>query len=598
VVGATGLLRTPEGLVLYTAVPVHFDGNLLGVALVGQRLDTVLSELKTSTLADITLYAADGSLLETTFTLSDETLPSLTLDVTLLNQVLSSVQQVVEVPVSIGSEPYRAAYVPFTYGPNTLGVLTATIPNSVPFATEVGRQVTSLLVSALTGAVVIAAFVGISHLTARVEKITQVAEALAAGSSYVRTGMEATDEVGALGQALDQYAEATQARHDKLRDMLRRQRREINYLMAVFESMPGGVIVQDDDGRVLLVNDTAQQLLGSQRLFEGTRIQEFTTIVTDVLGPSLAPGVYALGDPRRIDLDGRMLSAQAAAITSMSDVRLGTVILLRDITDHVQEEHARERLLARLSEDIHQPLAGLAQTGSRSPNELVHAFAREISRYSASLQKMIVEMRELHGYERQKAEHAQRPLRLDALIWAVANDWRQIAQAANLALHVIIEQKGLYVLGDESRLRWAVGNIVDNAVKYTPPGGALTLEIKGEHEGMAYLRVRDNGVGIARDELEQVFIRFYRGTPTTKDGRVIRVPGMGQGLSVAKQIIEAHGGSLRLKSKVHVGTAVYITLPLTAPVTYELPYFDDEAMEGETMRLPEDVDLDSFWTPR
>jgi signal transduction histidine kinase len=173
-----------------------------------------------------------------------------------------------------------------------------------------------------------------------------------------------------------------------------------------------------------------------------------------------------------------------------------------------------------------------------------------------------------------------------------ANEWRQIAQAGNLTLHVIIERKGLYILGDERRLRWALGSIVDNAIKYTPPGGALTLEIQEESGEMGRLRVRDNGAGISRDDLPHVFTRFFRGTPVTKSGRVIHVPGMGQGLTIARQIFEAHGGGIRIKSNQNVGTAVYMSLPLTSGEQFDLPYFDEADMDGETMLLDTNIPLD------
>jgi signal transduction histidine kinase len=76
--------------------------------------------------------------------------------------------------------------------------------------------------------------------------------------------------------------------------------------------------------------------------------------------------------------------------------------------------------------------------------------------------------------------------------------------------------------------------------------------------------VRDSGVGIKREELSHVFTRFYRGTPITEDGRPLKVPGMGQGLALAKQIIEAHSGEIAVKSKPGAGTAVYVTLPLAS----------------------------------
>lgn len=282
-----------------------------------------------------------------------------------------------------------------------------------------------------------------------------------------------------------------------------------------------------------------------------------------------------------------MLSAQAAAVVlPVSEKRLGTVIILRDITDHVRQERDREVMLNHLAQNVQTPLAQLGRAGARVPSDMMNGFAREITRHAIALQKMIVDLREISNIDTYTIRRAQRPLRLETLVWTVANEWRQIAQANRLKLHVIIEQKGLYVLGDEKRLRWAIGNLMDNAIKYTLPGGALTLEIKAESDGLANLRIRDNGVGIGRDERELVFTRFYRGTPATSDGRLIQTPGMGQGLYVAKQIFEAHGGKISMKSTQGVGTAIYFSLPLTAPVT--MPIFEPEVdLDGDTVRLPE-----------
>jgi signal transduction histidine kinase len=353
----------------------------------------------------------------------------------------------------------------------------------------------------------------------------------------------------------------------------------------VLESIPDGVIVQDTEGRVVVMNDQARSLLGSQRVFRSSGLHELTALVQQVMGTSLAPGLYALGDPQRVNLDDRMLSAQAAAVLTQTQHRIGTVILLRDITDHVRQERAREEMLNRLAEDIQVPLASLGRTGAGVQSDLARSFAREVTRQAVALQKMILDMRELANVDALSVRRAQRILRLETLVWAVANEWRQVAQVSGLQMVLQFDRKGLFVLGDEKRLRWAIGNLIDNAIKYTLPGGALSLEIKEESEGMATLRVRDNGVGISPDDRPNVFTQFYRGTPIRPDGSAIRVPGMGQGLYIARQIIEAHGGKIQLKSTVGVGTAVYFGLPLTAPIGIEIPPLP-ENMEGETVQLP------------
>jgi signal transduction histidine kinase len=136
---------------------------------------------------------------------------------------------------------------------------------------------------------------------------------------------------------------------------------------------------------------------------------------------------------------------------------------------------------------------------------------------------------------------------------------------------------------------------VDNALKYTPTGGRISLEVKDEVEGAVHLRVRDNGVGISDQDYAYLFTSFYRGTPVTQQGQVIRVPGMGLGLPEAQRIVTAHGGVMRVKTRLNVGTAVYFALPLTSGVSYQLPTLTDDDMEGDTVVIPDNVDIESYW---
>jgi two-component system, OmpR family, sensor histidine kinase VicK len=590
---STAFLRTSEGLLLYMAVPITKDNQQVGVAMVGQRLDAVTESLKASAVADVTLYTPEGELGATTVNLTTDSLGALQLNEGIRNQTFLA-NTAVKSSLSWDSGLYRVVYAPFVYGQDTLGIVATMTPNNVPFATAIGRQLIAIFASAVSAMVVIVGYVVISRSVGRMETVTATAQALAHGKVASRTHLQAVDEIGAVGQALDRFADASQAREDQLKTMLFRERRERTYLLSVLESMPNGIVVQDIRGQVLVMNEQARLLLGTQTAFQNLPFN-LNQAVNAVLGQALAPGIYALGKPQQIAHNGTMLSAQAAAILSPAKERLGTVILLRDITQQVQQEQARDAILSQLQREVEQPLFDSAQQASQSQNQLVNDFAREISRHAASLQKMIVDMRELTRYTRTEARHKQRALSVETLVWAVANDWRQIAQAANLSLQVTIGKQGLLVLGDESRLRLAIGNILDNAIKYTPSGGTVTLEIKDEIEGAVHLRVRDNGVGINGEDMANLFVPFYRGTPTANDGTLIRVPGMGQGLPLAKQIIEAHGGIIRVKTRLGVGTAVYLALPLTAGVGFKLPINEPAMMEGDTVLIPDNVDIESYW---
>lgn len=573
---AAGFEQTADGVVLYVAMSViGRNDEPIGVALVGQDAARVLTVLHDDSVGEMALFDLDGTLIQTTIQSGDV---SFNPPREIGDLDIADIQP--QQSLRLGNKLYQVAYVPLNYGTSQVGSVGILLPDTMPFAAETGRQLAGLALASAAAAFVITLFLIVDGMLRRVRRVTKTAQRLAAGESYVRTGMQGSDEIGSLGQALDRYAEAVKERQDVLRADLRRQRREVEHLQSVIEAMPDGVLVQDIDGRTIIMNENARKLLGSQH--GSSNVEELTKHVTDKLGAALAPGLYSLGSPQQVDVNDRMLSAQAAAVTNLLGNRLGTVVVLRDITEEVKRERAREKLLEQLEANVQQPLASMANP---SKNMLMTDFAREITRHAVGLQKMVVEMREMTDPNvRAMPEPTQHPILLDTLVWSVANEWRQVAQANNLTLHVMIERAGLYVLGSERRLRWAIGNIIDNAIKFTPPGGALTLEIRDDvREGRAHLRVRDNGVGIAASELPHVFTRFYRGNPVTNGGRAIRVPGTGQGLSTAKQIFEAHGGSISIKSRPGVGTAVYFAIPLTAPVGLELPGGVD--LEGETVRI-------------
>lgn len=595
-IGATGLLRTPQGVMLFVAVPVNFGDEFVGIALVGQGLGDVLADVQGSAYADLAMYGGDQALLQTTFD-SDINRSALAISNELYVQSATAVNAIPLIDLQLGDTLYQSAYQPFNYGPNTLGVIGTFVRDDVPFITEIGRQLVALFAATLAGGIVFITYIVMSRVAHRAERVKVTVEELMAGQHQARTQMQAKEEISAIGQAIDEYAtqvdverEIAKRQQEQLQKALRRQRRETAHILAVIESLPDGIVVQAMDGRVVMMNDEARTMLGSHRVFRSAGLHELTEVVSDQLGAALAPGLYALGDPRRIRLEERVLSGQAAAVLSETGRRLGTVVVIRDITDQVRREQEQEALLKRIASDIQQPLTGLARAGQRSSSDMVNAFAREVTRHTVALQKMIIELQDLANVDAVSIKRTQKPIHLETLIWALANEWRQVATANRLTLHVVIQTRDLYVLGDERRLRWAIGNILDNAVKYTPSNGgdgALTLEVLEESASIAHLRIRDNGVGIARGELPNVFTRFYRGTPVKPDGDVIRVPGMGQGLATAKQIIEAHGGTIMLKSTQGVGTAVYFDLPLTAPETLPITQFGAD-MEGDTVQLPAD----------
>lgn len=581
--GSTGLLNTSRGTLLVTSVPVQRDGAVIGGVLVGQSLDTFLDDLRDSAVVDLMLYGPDAALLQTT--LAEAADAAMLLDDALFEQALLADEALPVRPLALSEQDYQVAYQPLRFGPVRLGVIGVLMPDDAPFITEMGRQLTALFTGALAGAILIVGYLGVNRVTQRAEGLARTADALARGEAEARTGMAASDEVGVAAEALDRYADRVHQREDRYQRVLRRQRREINHLLLILETMPEGVVLQGMDGRVLMINEAARELLGSRRVFRSENLHQLVETVQDKLGGAIVPGLHAVGDPSRLMLGGRVLSAQVATINTSIGRQIGTVVLLKDISAQVRRTQEQERLLQEIALGIQAPLAEMGrrmQTGVSEGGQM-QQFARDLSRHAVALQKVMVSLQELSLTDDVQVQRRQRVISLDTLVWSVANEWRQVAVAGDLTLHVMIAEAGLFVLGDEKRLRWALGNVIDNAIKYTQAGGALTLEVQGSRDGMALLRVRDNGVGIVPDDLPLVFTPFWRGRPTAPDGTRIRVPGMGQGLAVMRSIIQAHGGGVQLKSSAGIGTAVYVQLPLTSPQQIHLPLVHN--LEGETVRV-------------
>lgn len=568
----SGIWNSPRGTQVYTATLIVIEAEPVGVAVAAWSLERLLQALEQVSGAEVSLYDANFQRLvarsQSLFSAPD------------LAQYLSQ-NPTPEWAFRLG-EAWLSVR-DFQFGEPSappLALLSVARPYLIESQTAQVGQGVALLAAGMAGASVVGLFFVLNGVILRTERISQTAQALAQGKRESRTGMSANDEIGALGVALDRYADAVALREDKFRLLLRKERRERVHLNGVLEALPDGIIVQDEQARLLMMNERARHLLGAQ----AGAVQALGLKLDGQMGASLATGIYALGDPQQVRYGGTLLSAQVAAVLAPSQERLGTLIVLRDISQEVQREQERAHLLNQLAQEVQAPLpsasASVPPTGMTADERL----ARELAKHSASLQKMIVEMRDLTQYDQARARTRWRPLSLETLLIAVANDWRQIAQAADLSFKLELGKTGLVILGDEARLRYALGNLLDNAIKYTPAKGMLSLEIKEVQGTQVQLRVRDNGVGIRAEDLPHLFTPFYRGTPTLADGTPLRVPGMGQGLAHARQIIQAHGGALKVKSVAGQGTAVYLQLPLTSGVSYELPILPKASFQdGDTV---------------
>jgi two-component system phosphate regulon sensor histidine kinase PhoR len=151
---------------------------------------------------------------------------------------------------------------------------------------------------------------------------------------------------------------------------------------------------------------------------------------------------------------------------------------------------------------------------------------------------------------------------LDTQIVDLTSLARESVEAARVAAGerdvglTLVNTRAVSVHGDSIRLAQVVDNLVSNAIKFSPRGGQVTVAT-GDGDAHAYVEVRDSGMGIALEDREQIFERFFR----TREATAHAVKGVGLGLAIAKSIVDAHGGTISVQSDVGVGTSFRVELP-------------------------------------
>jgi two-component system phosphate regulon sensor histidine kinase PhoR len=225
-------------------------------------------------------------------------------------------------------------------------------------------------------------------------------------------------------------------------------------------------------------------------------------------------------------------------------------------------EQIRREFIANVSHELRTPLTSIkgfvetlldgALEDPESSRRFLTIVATETDRM-VNLVQDLLELSRLEGTDR--AWHLV-PLDLGGLARETADSYREIAQEADLSLHVEIGDYLPPIQGDATLLRQVIANLLDNAIKYTEPGGHVWLTLSGSDEAL-HLSVRDTGVGIPTKHLSRIFERFYR----VDKGRCRKMGGTGLGLAIVKHIVEKHHGKITVESEYGDGTCFTVTLP-------------------------------------
>ena len=389
-------------------------------------------------------------------------------------------------------------------------------------------------------------------------QLAQVVEELAAGRAPGGLVVAQGGRLAALTHPLERVAEELARLHGQA------DREEFN-LRAILASMAEGVMVVDAQHVLRLVNPS---FIG---LFEPKGDPLGQTVLQLLREPELEEMIsaaLATGQPqtRDVALNGgrppRHFAVHSVPMREQAGTP-GVVTIFRDITRLKQLEDVRRDFVANVSHELRTPLSifhgfleNLTDDPGMAREDQAEVFAILI-KHSQRLNALLEDLLTLARLESRQEVLQAEEIAVGEFLQSVSADWGSKIAKKNLHLTLDVAADLPLLFADPLRLEQVLNNLLENAVKYTEPGGRIRLRASCAG-GQMELRVEDSGLGIPPGDLPHIFERFYR----ADKARTREQGGTGLGLSIVKHIAQTHGGSVTAESTYGVGTTIIVRLPM------------------------------------
>jgi signal transduction histidine kinase len=346
-----------------------------------------------------------------------------------------------------------------------------------------------------------------------------------------------------------------------------------NVLRAVLDSTIDGILLSDAEGNMQLANRPLVRLTREMGMsYEGTIVDRLLSVAHRVRDEDAyrrtMEGLRANPDESTFDefedsVSGRVFQGFTSPVLDDRGGFIGRLWTLRDVTQQRELDRLKDDFVATVSHELRTPLTSMMgflemirEGEAGALNDEQKRFLAIVYRSSERLQRLVgdllfVARLDANGLQLQFAE-----VRLDAIVREALESVAALARSREVEIVSDIEPVPA-VSGDKERLSQLVGNLISNALKFTPPGGRMTVRtfVDGSH---AVVEVADTGIGIPKGEQDRLFQRFFRSSTATEQA----IPGTGLGLVISKAIAEAHGGTIGVTSDTGQGTCFRVELPL------------------------------------
>ena len=381
--------------------------------------------------------------------------------------------------------------------------------------------------------------------------------------------------------------------HEREHALWREAEHERQRLELIIRSMTEGLLITDEHGAIISTNQSAQHLLSQlannlplhvplQQLAQTQKVQ-WLQLLADCVDEALqgntivSKEIIADNSGEQVPLTLSMSIAPLADIGSSTSHTIGTVVVLNDITASKQVERLKDEFVSVVSHELRTPLTNIKgytqhlvrrlERRIRKTHDTQHIPDMDLPE-SVDLRSVLIVQSQTEHLERlvndlldrSRVQWGQLTLEYQEFYLAdlLTNCIRSVqASAEQHTLSLDIQVPDTHIVADKSRIEQVIGNLLDNAVKYSPQGGQVTVRLQ-EQQHNYLISIMDQGIGVNPEHYEHIFERFYRVSNATTR----QYSGVGLGLYVAKAIVNKHGGNIWLSENKGIGgTTFYVTLP-------------------------------------
>ena len=383
---------------------------------------------------------------------------------------------------------------------------------------------------------------------------------LASSVDRLAQGDLGREQIRALAaESTEELAPAFIRMSEAIRGTVRDLSGERNKLTAVLNTMADGIVVVEDDGRVSLMNQAAELLLDVRTTeTQGAPLSE---IARDHELLELVSSTLQANEMRQAHLEllrqRRLVSAIAIPLGGDGE---GVLLSLHDLTAFRQLETTRREFVSNVSHELRSPLASIRSMvetlsrGAIDDRQTAVDFVARIEQDVRRMETLVSELLELSRLESGHVALDVRPLSLRPIASDTATAFRDRSLGGGVEVSVEIPDDLPLVSAESEKIRQVLTNLMDNALKFTPPGGRITMSALPDRRNVI-TRVSNTGDGIAPEHLPHIFERFYKVDRSRRDH------GTGLGLAIVKHIVLAHGGEVDVESSLGEGATFTFTLP-------------------------------------